>query len=501
MTLKPVFISNFMHSLTSPLPLAVFRLCFGLLMLVSTIRFWLNGWIDLLYLKPTFFFTYYGFEWVRPLPYPTIYYLFLTVGISAFFVAIGFFYRFSIILFFLSFTYIELIDKTNYLNHYYLVSLLSFLLIFSPANACFSLDNWLKIAPKRDKISNFYLFTIKFQLVLVYFFAGVAKINPDWLLEALPMRIWLPPKTDIPLIGKLLAYPFTAYFFAWAGMLFDVSIGFLLWWRKTSIFAYCLVIVFHLLTALLFPQIGMFPFMMIFLDLIFLQLSVTSYQLPITNKQLARNNYQLKIHKEQQTGNKQQQLAINNKQSTVNNQQQLTMNNKQLTTNNKQLRTNKEQLTRNKKQQTTKKELLIVFFTIQLLLPFRYLLYPNHLFWTEEGYRFSWRVMLMEKAGTIFFTVKKPETEQIIQIRNQDYLTPLQEKMMCTQPDMILQFAHFLAKTHTYHPSEKIQVFANAYVSVNGKGHRKFIDENVDLTKENEGFMPKKWILPYNKLD
>ena len=35
-------------------------------------------------------------------------------------------------------------DKTTYLNHYYLVSLISFLMIFFPANASYSVDSFVK---------------------------------------------------------------------------------------------------------------------------------------------------------------------------------------------------------------------------------------------------------------------------------------------------------------------------------------------------------------------
>jgi hypothetical protein len=431
-------------------PLVIFRICFGVLMCLSTIRFWLKGWIEDLYLKPVFFFSYYGFEWVRPLPLPAMYGLFFLVGLSALFVAVGLFYRLSILTFFLSFTYIELIDKTNYLNHYYLVSLLSFLLIFCPANRYYSVDNYFKINKKRDKISSIYIFVIKLQLSLVYFFAGIAKINSDWLLEALPMRIWLLPKSDMPCIGGLLSEPLTVYLFSWAGMFFDVSIGFLLWWRKTSLLAYVLVIIFHLITAFLFPQIGMFPFMMIFFNLIFIQLAESSCQLPVSSKQLKIKN------KKQRTRNKEQEIRNNH-------------------------------------------YLFILYFIIQILFPLRYLPYPNHLFWSEEGFRFSWRVMLIEKTGTVFFTIKKPNSGQIIHIENGDFLTPLQEKMMSTQPDMILQFAHFLAQTYQYSPSEKVQVFAQSYVSLNGRGSRLFIDPSVDLVTEKEGLATKNWVLNYDQ--
>ena len=63
-------------------PLAVFRVSFGLLMFASIIRFWSYGWIDKFYIMPSFHFTFYGFEWVRPLGSYT-YVLFAICAISA----------------------------------------------------------------------------------------------------------------------------------------------------------------------------------------------------------------------------------------------------------------------------------------------------------------------------------------------------------------------------------------------------------------------------------
>ena len=40
-----------------------------------------------------------------------------------------------------------------------------------------------------------------------------------------------------------------------------------------------------------------------------------------------------------------------------------------------------------------------LFFLLQIVLPLRYLAYPGPILWTEEGYRFAWRVMLVEKVG------------------------------------------------------------------------------------------------------
>nr|MBP6732712.1 HTTM domain-containing protein [Chitinophagales bacterium] len=327
------------------------------------------------------------------------------------------------------FTYVELLDKTNYLNHYYFISIISLLLCLLPATA--------KTAPR------WAILTLQLQMGMVYFFAGVAKVNTDWLLNAMPLKVWLPSKTELPVIGGLLGEPWLAYVFSWCGMLFDISIAFFLFNRKTVWYAYAVVIIFHVLTAILFPGIGMFPFIMIVCATVFL---------PATFHQRILSALQFKPVSPFNTGSS----------STVIIRQAL---------------------------QYTLVTILALHFSVQALLPFRYALYPNNLFYTEQGFRFSWRVMLMEKAGTVFFTFKNANG-QMAEVNNREFLTAQQEKQMSTQPDMILQFAHYL-KQH-YNTNE---VYAEAYVTVNGKGSRLFIDPKINLAQQQDNFKPKNWIL------
>ena len=149
-------------------------------MLYSVIRIWSKGWIESLYLLPSFHFSYLGFEWVKPVDNYT-YLIFLVCAISSFFVAIGYKYRLSILIFFLSFTYIELMDKTTYLNHYYFVSLVSFIMLFIPCNAMFSVDA-ISIRKSYKTVPKWTIDSLKLMLGIVYFYAGITKINSDLLI-------------------------------------------------------------------------------------------------------------------------------------------------------------------------------------------------------------------------------------------------------------------------------------------------------------------------------
>lgn len=435
-------------------PLVIFRVLFGFIMFVSVMRFIINGWVQSQYLDPQFFFSYYGFEWIKPLGAAGTYALFIIMAVAALAVMVGAFYRFSATIFFLAFTYIELIDKTNYLNHYYFVSLVSLVMIFLPAHRRFSLDILRKPALRITQVPYWCILVIQLQLALVYFYAGVAKLNYDWLIEALPLRMWLPPHGHLPVVGGLLEQVWVAYFFSWFGAIYDLTIPFLLFYRKTRPYAYFAVVAFHVVTWLLFP-IGMFPFIMILATLIFFAPDFHERIIAGLKALLS----QLRMYKD---------VAV----SGVRNFAAPRYN-----------------------------HLLAggfaVFLFIQVLMPWRFILYPGELFWTEQGYRFSWRVMLMEKAGYTIFKITDPATGQSWEAYAHDYLTPMQEKQMSTQPDMILQYAQFLEQEYIKKGISDPEIRVDAYVTLNGKGSRLLIDPNVDLTREKEGFHHKKWILSY----
>jgi len=252
---------------TSAAPLAFFRIAFGLLMLISIIRFWSMGWIEQLYLDPPFHFTYYGFDWVKPLGNFT-YLLFIVCGLAAVAVALGWKYQVAAATLFLSFTYIELMDKTTYLNHYYFISCMCFLLCFLPAGKYFSVDSYRTPSKWMPQIPKWTIYSIMLLVSIVYFYAGLAKLHSDWLLHALPLKIWLPGRYDLPLIGGLLEQEWVAYAFSWGGAVYDLCIPFALLYKPTRNIAFVFVVIFHLLTRILFP-IGMFPYIMIVGALIF----------------------------------------------------------------------------------------------------------------------------------------------------------------------------------------------------------------------------------------
>lgn len=434
------------NRLVSIAPLVTFRIFFGLLMCFSLIRFWWLGWIDAVYISPKLHFAYWGFEWVQTLGNPGMYILFALIIVSTLFITFGLFYRVAAIIFFLGFTYVELIDVTTYLNHYYFISVIGFLMIWLPANRYFSVDVLLKPSIRRTHVPLWIIGVLRLQLALVYIFAGIAKLNPDWMLHALPMKIWLPAKSHLPLIGNLMYQDWVAYLFSWFGAFYDLFIVFFLLNKRTRPVAYFFVLVFHISTAIFFPSIGMFPYVMIVSSTLFFSSSwhkklLDKFSLPRYSEEKA---YQLP--------------------------------------------------------KTMIRAVFCVFavhFLFQFLVPLRFMLYPGHLFWTEQGYRFSWRVMLMEKSGNAFFYIKDGASDKTTEVNNAEFLTRLQEKMMCTQPDMILRYAHFLAKTYKTRGYVDPQVYVEDYVALNGTPSKLFINPKANLALEKLKWEPYTWVLPY----
>lgn len=431
-------------------PLVTFRVLFGLLMAFSMLRFWANSWIADRYITPDFFFPYQGFEFIQPLGNFT-YVLFALCFLSAIGIALGWKYRLSVLMFFLSFTYIELIDKTTYLNHYYFVSVVAGMLLFLPAHHYLSLDALRQKSSRRAKVPAWSVHSLQLMLALVYIYAGLAKLNSDWLVEAMPLKIWLPGRDHLPIIGELMHQNWFHYTMSWGGAVYDLTIPFLLWWSRTRVGAFLAVVFFHLFTAVLFP-IGMFPYIMIAASLVFFPAS-----------------WHHKAHLKMLQFCK---LRLPSKDNAADGAQA--------------------------KKVAPSAVVVAAILLVQVVWPWRAQWQSGELFWHEQGFRFSWRVMLMEKAGFAQFKIVDAETEKWVYVENRAHLTAFQEKQMAFQPDFILQFAQYLEKYYTHKGWRNPKVYVDSYVALNGRSSRRFVRSDVDLTNERETQKTSQFLMPFN---
>jgi len=456
--------------------LYVFRVFYGLVLGISMLRFLAYGWIERLFLQP-FQFKYYGFEWVMPLAREQMHTLFVVMLGLALAMTVGLAFRVAASLFAIGLAYVQLIDVTTYLNHYYLAALLAGLLAVSPAGKRWSLDALIRAkfrafqgrpsALPGAQVSSVWLWLFRFQIAVVYTFAGLAKLQPDWLLHAQPLRIWLAASTSLPVIGKLFTWPGVAL--SWCGFLFDSTIVWFLLHRRTRVPAYLVVIVFHVFTRVLFP-IGMFPAIMVLSALVFFSPSWPRHAVSVMRSAWDRAERAFgaagkipSVLRHEITGSHGQPSAS---LSTVGVMPRVGLG------------------------------LAAAYCAFQLLFPLRFLVYGGNVLWHEQGMRFSWRVMVRAKGGATTFIVRDERNGHVYHVNPHTYLTGMQESEMSSQPDLILQLAHHIAKDFARRGIHPVSVRADTHVSLNGRRSTAMIDPNVDLLKERDGFGLAHFVTP-----
>jgi vitamin K-dependent gamma-carboxylase len=433
---------------TDAAALAAFRFCFGLLGFVSAIRFMAYGWVDQLFTEPRFFLQYWGFDWIVPLSSRGMHALFGALAVASVCIAIGLFYRAAIAFYLVAFTYVQLIDVTNYLNHYYLVSLLAFLMCFMPLHRAYSVDALLFPKQKSLALPAWCTYLLRFQVGMVYFFAGLAKVNSDWLLHAQPLNLWLSSRTYLPVVGSLLGERWVAYAMSWAGCLFDLSVVFFLLVPRTRLVAYAVVIAFHVATKALFP-IGMFPAIMVVSALVFFSPSWPRKLLAIVGRKVPAPEVPAASAAQRFSGGARVFAAL-----------------------------------------------AIGYCAFQAVWPLRTHLYGGNVLWHEQGMRFSWRVMLREKNGSVTYMVTDPRTGRTREVNPRQYLNTRQQRDYSTQPDLILHVAHWIARDFEAREGVRPVVRVHALVSLNGRPNQMLIDPNVDLARIEDGLAKASWIMP-----
>lgn len=441
--------SRLLSRLFAPVDIAslvYFRVVFGAIMLWEVYRYFQKGWIATYWIKPPVNFPFYGFGWLEPLPGVGMYVLFAALGVLSLFIIVGFCYRVSIFLFFVGFTYSFLLEQARYLNHFYLIILISFLLIFLPAHRAFSIDARLNGKGSSDYVPAWTLGILKFQLGIVYFFGGIAKINADWL-RGQPMAMWLADRTDFPLIGHYFREPLAGFIFSYGGLLFDLLIVPLLCWRRTRTFAFFGAFLFHLTNQQLF-NIGVFPWMMMGATAIFFAPDWPRRVLGL-----------LRI------GDWKPSLHAPNLVPSVRAQRVIAI-------------------------------ALVLYVSWQCLFPLRHLLYPGNTAWTEVGHRFSWRMKLSSKSGSGQFMVRNSETGEAWGVNPGKYLEPWHKSDLMTHPHMIWQFSRFIEEESRKAGHQEVEVYGWIQVSLNGRPFQAYIDPTVDLTAVPFLSHSNPWVLP-----
>ncbi len=427
---------------TDAASLAFFRIAFGSVILWHVYEYCSAGWVDFYFTQPPYHLTYFGFEWVTPLPGSAMRLLFYAMGLAALGVLLGLCYRFCSIVLFVTFTYSFLAEAAMFQNHYYLTSLLAFLLCLIPANQSFSLDS-LRI--KKSGLAPAWCRRIlAFQIAVPYVFGGITKINDDWI-HAKPVGMWLAERSTLPWIGPYLTEPMCVQFISWFGICFDLAIVPLILWKRTRVLAYVVAVCFHVANSFLF-SIGYFPWFMILATPILFSPDWPRRLLGLPPVEIPD--------------------AVRKENSSLSTRRRLTFG------------------------------VLAIYVTWQVIFPFRYTMYPGNPSWTEQGQQFAWRMMLRRKEVWIRFYATETNSGETIEFPITLFLNGKQIHELAVSADQIVAAAHFFADQSRRRGIDNVEIRVVALVSLNGRKPQLMVDPELDLTTVSRTWGHQPWIVP-----
>lgn len=419
--------------------LALWRIAFGLLITIEAFGAILTGWVRVTLVEPEFTFNFIGFDFLQPLPGNGMYFYFILMGCFGLMVLLGYKYRWSMAAYALMWTCVYLMQKTAYNNHYYLMMLLCWVMVFFPASRYLSIDA-KRSGFKKQHMPRWVKVVFIGQLWIVFTYAAIAKIYPAWLDTSVP-ALFMRAKSDYWLVGELLQQTWVHYGIAYFGIFFDLLIIPLLLYRKTRLFGFYLSLFFHLFNSFIF-QVGIFPYMSIAFAFFF-----------FTPESLIKT-FKLK------------RPVFNDDIVVV---------------------------------PAYKKLGIFIFSTylvVQFALPLRHWFFQDDVLWTEEGHRLSWRMMLRSRSGHLIYWVEDKATGERNNYPYQQMLSKKQRRSVKSKPDFIWQMAQRIKKLEAEKGND-IAIYVNCKVKINDGSYYDFIDPEVDLASEQwQHFKHHDWILP-----
>jgi vitamin K-dependent gamma-carboxylase len=424
-------------------PLIVFRIIFGFLVMAEAWGAILTGWVHQAFIEPSITFPFMFFSWLEPLPGNGMYYYYGLMGLAGLFVMFGHYYRSSMAVYAIMWAAAYFMQKTNYNNHYYLLMLLNFIMLIVPAHRYYSFDVRRNRSINKLSCPQWCMYIFVAQITIVYTYAAVAKMYPDWI-EGRPIHIWFESKKDYFLVGPLLAKEWFQHTVAWGGILFDLLIAPALIWKKTRKFAFVISIFFHLFNSAVF-QVGIFPYLGIAFGIFFFP--------PDTIRRIFFR--------------KKPALSTLKKRVVLPRYSNLLMVG------------------------------LAIYFLFQILLPLRHWMFPGNVNWTEEGHRLSWHMMLRVKSGYVQLRGEDHDTNTAFTIDLSDYLTDKQARSIATRPDMFYQFIQILKKDLKSKGLSNYSIYANSMVSLNGRKTQPLYSSTKDMTEITwQPFDHSDWLVP-----
>ena len=427
----------------------VFTRMFGVIILLQVFSFQKFDFINKGILEPKLLFKYDFFEWVKPLPANAMQTIPLLLIISAVLIIINKLRKVGMVIFLLTFSYLFVLEQSYYNNHFYLLILIGIALLFynpqKDANAGISyIPYWL-------------LFLLQFHIAQVYFYGGLVKLNPDWLIHMEPMKTLLAQSAKSAIIPSINNSTFALYVLTYGGVLFDLCIAFLLWNPRTFKIALIACAVFNMFNYLLFNfgsggDIGIFPFFMIgacvlFANPAFLRQKINDW-FPSKQKGNAKNKKQHFVPDFNKTRN----IML---------------------------------------------PCLIIYCSFHLLFPFRHLLFAGNTSWTGKASKFAWRMKAHAKKADVRFYYALAPTDSLKLVQAGMVVNTMQIQHLYEDPNTILQLANFLGNDlkKSGYPNPVIKASIN--VRMNGREPQPLVDSTLNLlTLKHNKWGSEDWVLP-----
>jgi vitamin K-dependent gamma-carboxylase len=423
--------------------MAVFRIAFGVAVTVNSVRY-ITEFVHEYYIEPEFHFSYGRLDFVEPLPGSGMYAVYGAMAATGIMIAIGWSYRIAAWSFFVLTTYVFLIDSTYYQNHEYLISLLALMLALLPAQARWSLDARRRPERSSNTVAAWNVWLLRFQIGVPYFFGGVAKINTDWL-HGEPLRIWLANRSGVPAIHAVLTNETVVWMMTYGALALDLSVVWLLLYRRTRLPAFVIVTCFHVMNAWLFG-LHIFPWLMIG--------ATTIYFAPAWPEQLGRRLFVLtgRFGRARERPEAPVTLAAPSHPALV--------------------------------------AFFAVWVVIQVVVPLRHYITPGPASWTEAGHRFAWHMRLRHKVGTATFEVTTDDRTWVVDLH--DFLSDKQARLLVGNPERLAQFARHLSDEYG-----EAQVRVETAISLNTRQPQPIVDSSIDLASQRlPWWRTPPWVVP-----
>ncbi|XP_051764878.1 vitamin K-dependent gamma-carboxylase isoform X2 [Ctenopharyngodon idella] len=458
---------------TDPASLGIFRFLFGMLMALDITQERGLSHLDYKYLDGAPVCRFPLFNFLKPLPMDWMFFVYFVMFLGAVGIMLGCFYRLACLMFISTYWYVFFLDKTTWNNHSYLYGLIGFQLTLMDANRYWSLDG-LRNPRKRNAHVPLWNYTLlRTQIFIVYFIAGVKKLDADWV-EGYSMKYlahhWLfdPFKLILPveLVSLMVVHG--------GGLILDLTAGYLLFFDATRPVAIFFVSYFHCMNSQLF-SIGMFSYTMLATSPLFCYPDwprrffgrfpeFLRPVLPLIS--LAPSPSSSCVYPNPPSVSREQEEAHAAARPTT----------------------------------PSFKHKFRAFFTIlyiteQLFLPYSHFITQGYNNWTNGLYGYSWDMMVHSRSHQhVKITYRDGVTGEV------GYLNPgvfTQSRRWKDHGDMLKQYATCLSENLPRFNISDPEIYFDIWVSINDRFQQRIFDPRVDIVKADwSPFRPNSWLMP-----